>query len=374
MKGTLRAALTGWSWPVHTGLSDDLDLLMRALGPAPGKRFLSISAHGAGEAALCLAADGAERVLVADIGDAALLKQLLTLKVAAAQTLERRAYLCLMGLRQTASHQRGLAVSRILATLAEADRRYWLRRRHWLTTGLYLACQQTCFLHWAGLLLWLLMPRRARHQLVHADSPDIRVRIFRRYVCRPWLRRAIDWLGARVNLFYPAAEWRHAAYPQKFNRDPFPFFEHLIATGMAHNPLFAHYFLRPNECLSEHLLPPHLRRSGYAGLQTVAGRLQVQVTPPGAIPDLQCAERTMNGAYLSNCIDYLDATGRDSLLRAVSRALRPGAPVLIYSSEEYEKVSPGCGLVRDDGASTRLAALDRARIYARIGLFRAAPS
>ena len=66
---------------VHTGVSDDGDVLVEALAPGPGRRFLSVSAHGAGEPALTLIGLGADSVLAYDIADSETLHRLVVLKV-----------------------------------------------------------------------------------------------------------------------------------------------------------------------------------------------------------------------------------------------------------------------------------------------------
>ena len=51
----------------HTGLSDDNDVLQLVLQPRPGRRFVGLSALGAGETALTLAGAGAEQVFFFDL-------------------------------------------------------------------------------------------------------------------------------------------------------------------------------------------------------------------------------------------------------------------------------------------------------------------
>ena len=96
MKRSLWTTFAGWSLPEHTGISDDLDLLIHALSPAPGLQFLSMSSYGAGEAALALAASGASTVWVYDIGDANMIRRLIHLKISAAGVLSHKEYLALM--------------------------------------------------------------------------------------------------------------------------------------------------------------------------------------------------------------------------------------------------------------------------------------
>jgi hypothetical protein len=206
--------------------------------------------------------------------------------------------------------------------------------------------------------------------MLFAGSPDIRIRLFRRYVSRPWLKRAWGKIGSRINIFYPQAEWRSSDYPRVFNRDPFPYLEHLVATGLPCNPLFAHCFLERDHSLPEQLLPPHLRPHAFDELKKAKDRVRVVHSAPGELPCLTLPGGSYHGAYLSNIIDYLGHDDRQRLLQEISRVLIAGAPVLLYSSERYDKVPPGCGLVRDEEVSSRLAAQDQVRIYSRVGLFR----
>lgn len=370
MKRSLWTTVAGWSLPEHTGISDDLDLLIHALTPAPGSQFLCISSHGAGEAALALAAGGASMVMAYDIGDAQLLRRLIGLKTSAAGVLNRAEYLALMGLAPaTRSHKRNI-VKKTIKALPGHDRRYWAKRRRWFTPGLFFASRQTFFLQMLWTLIWLLTPIQARQEMLFAGSPDTRVRIFRRYVSRPWLKWTCEKLGSRINLFYPKAEWRFSDYPRVCNRDPFPYFEHLVGTGLPGNPLFAHCFLARDQTLPEQLLPPHLRPHAFNELGKAGERVQVLPSAPGNLPTLPLSSHSYHGAYLSNIIDYLRPDDRQRLFQEVSRLLIAAAPVLIYSNEHYDKVPPGCGLVRDEEASSRLAAQDQVRIYSRVGLFR----
>jgi S-adenosylmethionine:diacylglycerol 3-amino-3-carboxypropyl transferase len=371
MKRSLWTTVAGWSLTEHTGISDDLDILMHALSHAPGSQLLCISSHGAGEAALALAAGGASMVTAYDIGDAQMLHRLIGLKISAAGVLSRTEYLALMGLAPATRLQKQVIVEKTLSALSGPDYIYWARRRRWFTPGLFFASRQTFFLQMLWFLIRVLTPSWACREILFAGSPDTRVRMFRRYVSRPWLKWIFKKLGSRVNLFYPQAEWRSSDYPRVFNRDPFPYFEHLVATGLPCNPLFAHCFLSRDQSLPEQLLPPHLRAPAFDELKKAKDRVQVVQSAPGDLSFLSLASHSCHGAYLSNIIDYLRHDDRQRLLQEVSRVLITGAPALIYSSEHYDKVPPGCGLVRDEEACSRLAAQDQVRIYSRVGLFRA---
>jgi S-adenosylmethionine:diacylglycerol 3-amino-3-carboxypropyl transferase len=370
MKRSLWTTLAGWSLPEHTGISDDLDLLIHALSPAPGLQFLSISSYGAGEAALALAASGATTVMAYDIGDAQMIRRLIDLKICAAGVLSHKEYLALMGLSPSTRSQKQAIIKKTLKALSGSDYSFWAKHWRWFIPGLFFSNQQTFFMQILWFFIRLFTPSEARRQMLFSKSPDTRIRTFRQYVSRPWLKWIFAQLGSRINFFYPEAEWSSSDYPKVFNRDPFPYFEHLIGTGLPGNPLFAHYFLDGDRSLQEPLLPPHLRPQLFSALRTAAERVQVVSSNIGDLPPLPQASRSYHGAYLSNIIDYLGPDDRQRLIQEVSRVLVSGAPVLIYSNELYDKVPAGCGLVPDQEASTRLAAQDQVRTYSRVGLFR----
>ncbi len=372
MKFNIWTMLAGWSMPEHTGISDDLDVLLKALKPAPGLRFITLSSYGAGEAALALAAGGADTVLAYDIEDVHMLQRLISLKVSAAGVLDNHEYLVLMGLRSGTVEQRRAVVSRTLESLSGAEYSFWVKRHRWFLQGLFFANQQTFFMQMFWLLICLLTPLQARRLMLYSECEDTRLKLFRRYVSRPFLKVLFNRLGSRINFFYPKAEWRFSDYPKDFNRDPFPYFERLMGRGLPGNPLFAHYFLDDEKSLPEPLLPPHLRPHVYSGLRAAGERVQVVPSAPGSLPPLDFPPGSYHGAYLSNIIDYLGPKDRMELFQRISRVLTAGAPVLVYSNESYDKVPPECGLEPDRSAGSSLAAQDRVRIYSRVGLFRAA--
>jgi len=364
--------LTGWSLPEHTGISDDLDVLISALAPAPGKNLICLSSYGAGEAALALAAAGADLVMAFDIEDAQMLRRLIALKVSAAAVLENHEYLALMGLRPATRSTKQTIVDRTLEYMSGSEYLFWTRHRRWLSQGLFFSNKQTLFLQFFFCLTVLLIPTRLRHQMSFSESEEKRRKVFRRYVSRPSLKFIFDRLGSRINFFYPEAEWRHSDYPKVYNRNPLPYFEHLFGTGVSRNPLFAHNFVKHGTTLAGSLLPPHLRPRGYNGLRAAGDRVSVFPSSSKTLAALLHLEaRSYQGAYLSNIIDYLGEDDRNLLCRAISRALVPGAPVLIYSSEAFDKVPLKCGLIQDPEASRRLAEQDRVRTYTRVGIYRA---
>lgn len=352
---------------VHTGVSDDGDLLVRALKPQRGGRYLCVSAHGAGEAALTLAALGAEFVSAADLQATEDLERLLQLKLAAARLFGREDYLAVMGLRSASRLRRGALAHQLIRSLPDAPRRWWHARRSWLVGGLFYADRQTLFFDAWLLICRRSMPKAAYETMIFDPCAERRRAAFVTHLRGPRLKKTLALLGARVNLFFPEAEWTASEYPQALNRDPLGYLETLVATGLSDNPLFAHLVRPRRGPLPEPLQPPHLRAQHYARLRDADLRIRT-LSSPGS--SLHAAQDRLRGVYLSNCIDYLEANPRRALLNQVSQQLEPGAPVLVYSNEAYEKVPSDCGLRLDVEASEALGAQDRAGIYRRVQLFR----
>jgi S-adenosylmethionine:diacylglycerol 3-amino-3-carboxypropyl transferase len=359
--------------PVHAGVSDDLDLLSMVMEPAEGRRYLSVSAHGAGEAALMLAAAGADEVLAYDIGDGPMLARLVELKASSAALFGREDHLVLMGLRPASALRKKALTRQLLLGLDARQHAYWAPRARWLEEGLFRADQIGRFFQLFVSALRLLAPEPARAQMLTSPSATARLVAYQRYVARPWLRRALDLIGRRVNLFFPRAEWAASEYPKLLNRDPLGYLERLIESGLSSNPLFAHYVLDPELPFPAELLPPQLRAEGFDGLRRNAGRVRVWLPPTGTTElRLPVVEGLLDGAYLSNVVDYLGPAERLSLFEELMRTLKPEAPILLYSNEAFPKVPLEAGLVHDEALSRRLASADRARIYARIEVYRGA--
>jgi hypothetical protein len=222
---------------------------------------------------------------------------------------------------------------------------------------------------WA--VVFILTSKQTREKIVFSHAPDERVKLFRRHVARPWLVRLFDLVGSRVNIFYPDAEWTNSDYPKRFNRNPFPYFEHLVASGIVDNPLFALYFQDEKIGVRDELIPPHMRKRGYPGFRDIGDRIRILPSPPKQVPILEFDNRSCHGAYLSNVIDYLDQRERECLCGEIARVLKPGSPVLVYSSESFDKVPVGSGLELDVVSSAQLKEMDRVRVYSRICLYRA---
>ncbi len=351
--------------PVHAGVSDDLELLTLAMGSVPGRSYLCVSAHGAGEAALCLAAAGADQVLAFDVGDVTVLEHLVTLKLTAAHLFGREDYLALMGLRAASRLRRVALVDQLLRGLPGHEQPYWRARRRLLLGGLFRADRVGLFFEGFLAALRVLGSRATVDAILFGATESDRIEAFRSIADRSWLRGALARVGERVNLFFPDAEWSASEYPEAFNRDPLAYLERLVAAGLGDNPLFAHH-VRGGGTLSEVLLPPHLRPVVYDGLRGAAPRVRVVRTAF----ELYEVPAPASGAYLSNTIDFLHEPERVALFAALHKRLQPGAPVLVYSNEAFDKVPDDGRFTQDVDASERLARKDRAKIYRRVALYR----
>ena len=362
----------GWSMPEHTGVSDDLDLLVAALRPGSGKSYITVSSYGAGEAALTLAAHGSDTVFAYDIEDSRMLRRLIYFKIAAARILGHRDYLILMGLRPALKSERVILFENVLNALTGDMHAFWVKRRHWVGTGLYFSNQQTFFLQLLWGILCVLTSSVVRKEILFNASAEERRNLFRRHVTRPWLTRIFYILGSRINLFYPDRLWKNSEYSRMYNSDPFPYFEHLVGAGLIDNPLFAQYFQDQYLGMADELIPPHMRAERYPGFSAIGQRVKVLESKSSAMPHIELDSDTCDGAYLSNVVDYLNHEERLLLLGNISDALRPGATALIYSNDAFSKVPAKCGLELDVSASKSLREMDRVRTYSGVNLYRKA--
>jgi len=338
------------SRPVHLGVSDDLDCLVEALDPARGGRFLAISAHGAGEAALALAAMGADEVVANDREDPAALAQILELKITAFELFGREDALVVYGLRP-ASPLRRKALARQLSRALPHNP----MTAH-VAEGLVRADRVAQF--WKGFML--AMRGLGTRAMFHHPDPAVRIAAFRQAVDRRWIAPLVQAIGSRGDLFFPRAEWESSEYARRLARDPLAYLEGLIAEGPATSPLFAPMVLGRDAVLPESILPPHLRTTSYDDLRARAHRVRIDL-PLGPF----------NGAYLSNVVDYLDAGERTSLFHSLKQGLVEGAPLLVYSNESFAKVPVELGFTLDREVTAATAARDRARIYGRVEVYRA---
>jgi S-adenosylmethionine:diacylglycerol 3-amino-3-carboxypropyl transferase len=358
--------------PVHTGVSDDLDVLLEGLSPVAGRRFLSVSAHGSGEAALTLVAAGAEEVLAFDLAAPEMLARLLGLKAHAAARLGREDYLVTMGLRPASKLRRRALAKQLVRALPPGQAQWWAKRRDWIEEGLFHADRITAFFRAFQGGVALLTPPNAEQQIFFDPESERRKQAFSRFVARPRVSRALGVVAQRVNLFFPKPEWRASAYPRELARDPLAYLEGLVEAGLMDSPLFAHAVRGRDAVMPEALLPPHLRTLRFDRLRSTAARARAIVHPEGvdnfAVP---AAAGSMAGAYLSNAVDYLMPDERRALFREVRRVLSTGAPVLVYSNERWPKVPVELGFDLDEEASAKAQMSDRAHIYRRIEIYRA---
>lgn len=356
---------------IHLGVSDDLDAVLGALAPVRG-RVVALSAHGAGEAAFALAAAGATEVVAVDLASPRELALIVELKRAAWALFGREDALVVCGLRPASALRRKALARQLLSALRGEAAEHWRARRAWIEGGLFH--QDAVAVATRALLTALraLASSADYAAMIHGATPDVRRAAFDRAVGQRWIDRLFALAGGRINVFFPAAEWRASEYPRALTRDPRPYLEGLVASGLATNPLFAHLVYGPDAVLAPELLPPTLRPGAYDELRARAARVDVRAAASRL--QLPLADRTADAAYLSNVVDYLDPAERAQLFRELRRALTEDAPILVCSNEAYPKVPVELGFRFDDAGSRAVAAADRAHVYRRIELYRASPA
>ncbi len=348
----------------HTGVSDDLNTLITVMNPSHGKSYLTFSAHGSGEAAICLATMGSDKVVAYDLEDAEAMSLMIDIKFSIAKLFNRIDSLVLLGLRYVNKHRRKSLTQMLLDSLTGEQKLFWTERRMWLESGLFHADKIRQFFYAFKTLLWLLSPNEAYNKMLYSSSTDERNQLFQRYVARPWIKWILSVIGKRVNLFFPTTLWTASEFPKQVNREPMGYLEQIIRSGLADNPLFAHYVRDRLESLPENLLPPHLMANNFDMMREKADCIKVNVTRPGVANLLQFNDHSsFDGAYISNIIDYLNSNERDIFFKRLRANLKNGAPLLVYSNESYSKVPNNVGFVYNSTLSKKIEQTDRARVY-----------
>lgn len=354
----------------HSGVSDDLNILIKVMKPERGKSFLTFSAYGAGEAAICLGTMGVDEVVAFDLEYAEGLRYMIEIKGSIVKLFNRSETLIILGLQPANQKRRKFLTEKLLNSLPPQQKIFWIPRRSWLENGLFHSDKISQFFYLFKKLLWLLSPNEAYHEIIHSPDRKIRAQLFESYITRPWLKGLLSIIGKRVNLFFPKTLWNASDFPKKANQDSMSYCEQLVKSGLAHNPLFAHYVRNRFEKLPEHLLPPHLQTNNFPMIRKNLDCIKVKLTKPG-VPNLLQFEtsNTFNGAYISNIIDYLKSNQRNIFFKKLRASLKDGAPILVYSNESYSKVPLETGFVYNEQLSKTIKQMDRACVYTLLEVY-----
>ncbi len=339
----------------YAQLWEDADVLVAAMRPDPGQRFLSIAS--AGDNALALLTLDPERVTAVDLSAAQL--DCLRLRIGAMRALDHGAFLKLMGSRP--SHRRGPLLARAIAGLPAPTRARWQ------------ALAPEVEAHGAGGIgrfeRYFRIFRRFVLPLVHS-----RATIEATFISRPPAER-VRFLDTRF------ATWRWNLMLKLFfsrfvmgrlGRDA-AFFDHVEGSLPAHvarrvrhagvtldpaeNP-FLHWILKGGHGAA---LPMPWRAENYALIRERLDRLELVEGPLEA-----CDTGPVDGFNLSDIFEYMSPAAAENAYGALLARAAPGARLVYWNMMAPRRVpAPLADRVTTLTAlEDRLKAQDKAFFYA----------
>lgn len=338
---------------------EDADILVEALQPAPGKRFLSICS--AGDNTLALLAGGPERVVALDLNPTQL--ACLELRVAAYRTLSHRELLVLVGSRSGSAAERRDLYARCRKLLSLDARTFWDGHPAEIDGGTGAAGK---FERYFGLFRTRIVPlvhSRARvEQLLRGGTRDERERFYRDH-----------WDTWRWRLLFKVFFSRFLL--GRLGRDPafFTYVQGSVADRILTRTRYALTTLDPaaNPYLQWILtgrhttaLPYALRPEHFEAIRDNLDRLEWHARP---VEDYLATQppQSFDGYNLSDIFEYLSPENYHRILNSLIRAAKPGARLaywnLLVPRRRPESLAGHLRPLED--LSSRLFAEDKAFFY-----------
>jgi len=299
---------------------EDADVLLGAMRPGKGQRFLSICA--AGDNVLALLLLDPEQVVAADLSPAQI--ACLKLRLAAFGRLSHEEFLELIGVR--ASARRGELLNNVLAECDPETKAFW----HELASDVVqfgagnLGKFENYFRLFRSYILPLIHSRKTIESVFVVRDREARDRFFD--AC--WNNRR--WKLA-TSLFFSKTVmgW--------LGRDP-AFFDHVEGSAGAHvrrkvrfaavdqeprrNPYMRHILTGTND----EALPTAWRKENY---ETIAGRLDRVTLVTGPIDKVDMGE--FDGFNLSDIFEYMSEAETEEVYGRLLERARPGARMVYWN-------------------------------------------
>ncbi|MBI5368643.1 MAG: DUF3419 family protein [Planctomycetes bacterium] len=302
---------------------EDADILVEALRPRPGTRFVSIAS--AGDNSFALLAAGAE-VVAADLS----VPQLACVEIrrAAFRSLDYEPLLAFLGVRE--STERLAVYEGLRPDLSESARAFWDGRRDQVSTGLIHGGKfEAYFKTFRTRVLPLTHSPRTILSLLEERDPEARRRFYEetwnnwrwRFLFRLFFsRRVMGWLG----------------------RDPqfFKYVEGSVADnilgkarkGMMELPTHANpyltYITTGNFGAA---LPRYLRREHFAAIKAGLDRLTIHQGPIEQAASAHRGAAGFDGFNLSDIFEYLDLPTCRTIYATLLESARPGARLVYWN-------------------------------------------
>ena len=344
---------------------DRLDAELLAV--APGTRVLVVAA--AGDAALALAADGADVVAV-DLNPEQL--RLTALKLAAARVLDPDTLHRWFEVGRDATAP-AVYRARVRELLTSEDALFWDTRIEMVVRGLHGHGGVGRPFLWLGRTVRVIRPRLAG-VIERSQDPATQAAFWRRRVRPVIFGRLSHWVAANTNVLAPMAP--NPDELQRMRRGGwFSGLEARVDAVVASTLVRRHPWWRP--AFSGRPADPgdgaawlDPVRVAALALPTAAQRLTLVHGDLAAVLRAQ-PPASLAAISVSNVPDWLDAPGAASLASAVRHALTPGGRVLVRRVVSGEDDAfAAAGLTRDP-VSDGLASRDRTALYERVDLYRA---
>ena len=301
---------------------EDADVLVAALKVKAGDTVVSIAS--AGDNALALLAQGAERVIAADLNPTQL--ACVRLRVAAYRTLSHGDLLELMGSRP--SGRRHDLLNRVARSLNDEDQAFWAARRGAVDAfgvggvGKF----EDYFRLFRTRLLPLVHGRTAIQGLLKAREPDDRAEYYERH-----------WNSVRWRLLLKTFFSRPVM--GRLGRDP-AFFDHVAGSAadqVARNTRQALVDQDPSKNPYLHwiltgahgeALPLALRPEHFDAIRDRIDRLEVRLSTIEALAEQGVRADAFN---LSDIFEYMSPPAHEAAYRAVLDCARPGARIAYWN-------------------------------------------
>ena len=333
---------------------EDADVLIQAMGPGPGRRFLSICS--AGDNALALLLLDPREVVAADLSPAQL--ECLKLRIAALPVLDHAEFLELMGARP--STRRLLLLRRVLAELEPPSSAFWTALEPQIDR--YGAGGIGRFERYFRIFQQVMLP------LIHSSGTIQAVFVPRdanereKFFTRKW--DTWRWRLATSLFFSKTVMGR-------LGRDP-AFFQHVNGSPAKHvrqkvrraaleqdpsrNP-YMHWVLTGTHGAA---LPLAWREESYPILHERAKRLSLICAPIDA-----AAEGPFDGFNLSDIFEYMTPDETEATYRRLLTLAAPEARLVYWNMMVLRRVPPALAdrVQRLTGIERELARNDKAFFY-----------
>jgi S-adenosylmethionine-diacylglycerol 3-amino-3-carboxypropyl transferase len=340
---------------------EDAELLIQALRPAPGKRFLSIAS--AGDNSLSLLAGGAE-VIAADLNPAQL--ACTELRKEAIRRLDQPAFLQFCGIQN--SKNRLSVYAKIRASLSTDAQNYWDAHQDDIETGfIHVGKFENYFRLFRTRILPLVHRRKIVAQLLQPKDADAR----KHFYDSTWDNRR--WQGLFRLFFSRRMMGRHGRDPEFFKHVEGSVADRILERARyalteldtANNPYLT-YILNGN---FGNALPHYLLPKNYDAIRQNIDQLTIRRGAIDAIAE-ETGPDSFDGYNLSDIFEYLSPEQCTAVYGRLLAAARPSARFAYWNMLVPRTCPPSLSdrMVLLNEESTNLFNQDRAFFYSRFVL------